>query len=112
MSHYEPDILAFDAISQLQFKGADDYRKHWEACLTMCQGPSFFEIHDLGITVNDGLAFVMPSTAAAERERTANKSLLDAHDRLLPQDQRKVEDRARTLSTPSCRAARRCSNPP
>jgi uncharacterized protein (TIGR02246 family) len=57
MSHYAPDVLAFDAISQLQFKGADAYRKHWEACLTMCQGPSFFEIHDLGITVTDGLAF-------------------------------------------------------
>ena len=25
MSHYTPDVLAFDAISQLQFKGADAY---------------------------------------------------------------------------------------
>ena len=57
MSHYAPDILAFDAISQLQFKALDAYRKHWEACLSMCSGPSFFEIHDLDITAGDGLAF-------------------------------------------------------
>ena len=57
MSHYAPDILAFDAISQLQFKGADAYRRHWEACFSMCQGPTIFEIHDLGITVGDGMAF-------------------------------------------------------
>ena len=57
MSQYSPDVLAFDAISQLQFKGVDAYRKHWEACLSMCSGPSFFEIHDLDITAGDGLAF-------------------------------------------------------
>jgi ketosteroid isomerase-like protein len=57
MSHYASDVLAFDAISQMQFKGVDSYRKHWEACLSMCSGPSFFEIHDLDITSRDGLAF-------------------------------------------------------
>ena len=57
MSQYSPDVLAFDAISQLQFKGADAYRKHWEACLSMCSMPSCFEIHDLYITARDGLAF-------------------------------------------------------
>lgn len=57
MSQYSPDVLAFDAISQLQFKGADAYRKHWKACLSRCSMPSFFEIHDLDITARDGLAF-------------------------------------------------------
>ena len=57
MSQYSPDVLAFDAISQLQFQGADAYRKHWEACLSMCSGPSFFEVHDLDITARDGLGF-------------------------------------------------------
>ena len=32
-AHYAPDIVAFDAIAQLQFKGADAYRKHWETCI-------------------------------------------------------------------------------
>lgn len=57
-AHYAPDIVAFDAIAQLQFKGADAYRKHWESCMTMCAGPMIFELHDLQITAGDDLAFV------------------------------------------------------
>ncbi|MGH8501891.1 MAG: YybH family protein [Gammaproteobacteria bacterium] len=56
-SHYAPDILAFDAIAQLQFKGVDAYKKHWQACLAMCPGPMTFEIHDLKITAGDDVAF-------------------------------------------------------
>lgn len=36
MSHYAPDVLAFDAIAQLQFQGRVAYRQHWQACLSMC----------------------------------------------------------------------------
>jgi ketosteroid isomerase-like protein len=57
MATYAPDILSFDAIAQLQFKGAEAYRKHWEACIAMCPGPMIFEIHDLGIETGDGVAF-------------------------------------------------------
>jgi ketosteroid isomerase-like protein len=57
MSHYAPDIVAFDAIARLQFKGKDAYRKHWEACLSMCGGPMIFEVHDLQIAARDDLAF-------------------------------------------------------
>jgi uncharacterized protein (TIGR02246 family) len=57
MAAYAPDIVSFDAITQLQFKGADAYRKHWEACIAMCPGPMIFEIHDLGIEAGDDVAF-------------------------------------------------------
>ena len=57
MSIYAPDIVSFDAIAQLQFKGVDEYRKHWEACLSFCQGPITFEMRDLDITAGDGVAF-------------------------------------------------------
>jgi uncharacterized protein (TIGR02246 family) len=56
MTSYAPDVRAFDAIARLQFKGAEAYRKHWEACLAMCPG-QLFEIHDLDIAVRDDLAF-------------------------------------------------------
>jgi uncharacterized protein (TIGR02246 family) len=56
-SHYAPDILAFDAIAQLQFKGKAAYKKHWEACLAMCPGPGIFEIHDLEIVADEDVAF-------------------------------------------------------
>jgi ketosteroid isomerase-like protein len=57
MTAYAPDILAFDAIAHLQFKGADAYRTHWQACIEMCSGPMIFEIHDLSITAGEGVAF-------------------------------------------------------
>jgi uncharacterized protein (TIGR02246 family) len=57
VSHYAPDIVAFDAIAQLRFKGRDAYKEHWKACLAMCEGPMSFEIHELTITAGDDLAF-------------------------------------------------------
>lgn len=57
VSHYAPDIRAFDAVQQLQFKGTDAYGKHWKACLDMCPGPMTFEIHDLNVTAGDDVAF-------------------------------------------------------
>lgn len=57
MAHYAPDIRAFDAVTAVQFKGSDVYRKHWEACLDMCQGPMILEAHDLDIAVEGDLAF-------------------------------------------------------
>jgi uncharacterized protein (TIGR02246 family) len=56
-THYAPDILAFDAIGQLEFKGTDAYRKHWEACMSMCSGPMIFEVHDLDIEAREDVAF-------------------------------------------------------
>ncbi|GAN30643.1 TPA: nuclear transport factor 2 family protein [Legionella pneumophila] len=56
MSHYAPDIRSFDAVSQLQFKGAGDYRKHWQTCLSFCPGPTVFEVHQLETLVDNNLA--------------------------------------------------------
>jgi uncharacterized protein (TIGR02246 family) len=53
---YAPDILSFDAIAQLQFKGIEAYREHWKACIAMCPSP-IFEIHDLDIEAGDHVAF-------------------------------------------------------
>jgi uncharacterized protein (TIGR02246 family) len=57
MAAYAPDIVAFDAIAQLQFKGAEAYRKHWQMCVEMCSGPMTFEIHDLAIEAEGGFGF-------------------------------------------------------
>lgn len=56
-SYYSPDIVAFDAIAQLQFKGGDAYREHWETCMTMCTGAMIFELHELQIAADAELAF-------------------------------------------------------
>jgi uncharacterized protein (TIGR02246 family) len=63
VSHYAPDILAFDAVSQLQFQGVDAYRQHWQACLAMCRpGTMIFEMHDVHITAGDAVAFATALT--------------------------------------------------
>jgi ketosteroid isomerase-like protein len=56
-AHYAPDILAFDAIAQLQFKGTKAYRTHWQACMAMCPGQMIFEVHDLTVSAGDDVAF-------------------------------------------------------
>ncbi|HUG59371.1 MAG TPA: nuclear transport factor 2 family protein, partial [Candidimonas sp.] len=57
MTYYAPDVLSFDAIQQLQFKGAEVYRKHWEACMAMCPGPMVFEFKDLAVEAEGNVAF-------------------------------------------------------
>jgi uncharacterized protein (TIGR02246 family) len=68
VSHYAPDILAFDAVSQLQFKGVDVYRKHWQTCLAMCRpGTMIFEMHDVHVTAGDDVAFATALTRCGGR---------------------------------------------
>ncbi|QXE11279.1 MULTISPECIES: YybH family protein [Pseudomonas] len=57
MALYADDIVSFDAIKALQFKGKAAYRAHWEACMQMCPGPHVFEFHEIAIETADNLAF-------------------------------------------------------
>ncbi|GGX98420.1 hypothetical protein GCM10007160_27440 [Litchfieldella qijiaojingensis] len=56
-THYAPNIVAFDAIAALQFKGIEAYRQHWETCMAMCQGPMTFELHEVTIEADGHTAF-------------------------------------------------------
>jgi ketosteroid isomerase-like protein len=57
MAYYDPQIVAYDAIIQLQFRGIDAYRQHWQYCLGMCEGAMLFEVHQLVVHGNDDVAF-------------------------------------------------------
>lgn len=57
MTLYADDILSFDAIKALQFKGKEAYRAHWIACMEMCPGPHIFEFHEIAIETGDNIAF-------------------------------------------------------
>jgi uncharacterized protein (TIGR02246 family) len=57
MSHYVPEVVAFDAIAQLQFRGVEAYDRHWRACMAMCTGPMLFEVRDPQVTAGEDLAF-------------------------------------------------------
>lgn len=54
--HYSRDILAFDAVKQLQFKGVEAYGSHWRECLKMCT-QSTFDMHELDFETSGDIAF-------------------------------------------------------
>ena len=60
MALYTPDIVAFDALGQLQHKGAGAYRKHWEICIShMPPGwQMIMEPHEVQVTQDGDIAFV------------------------------------------------------
>ena len=57
VAHYSPGIVAYDAVLALEFRGREAYRKHWEACLTMCEGPMSFALHEPTFEVSGDIAF-------------------------------------------------------
>lgn len=60
VSLYTDDVLAFDAILALQFKGREAYREHWRACMEFCPAggqETVFEMHGLEVQSEGGTAF-------------------------------------------------------
>src|SRR6266581_6680980 len=57
MSLYAQEVVSFDIVPPLQYRGADAFRKVWEEIFFVFQGPINYEIHDLSITVGDDIAF-------------------------------------------------------
>lgn len=57
VSFYADDIVSFDAVTALQFKGKAAYRAHWEECMKHCPGPGIFEFHELRIVEAQDSAF-------------------------------------------------------
>jgi uncharacterized protein (TIGR02246 family) len=55
---YAPNIVAYDAILQLQFIGVDAYREHWQRCMEQCSGGSgWVKLTQLVVEANEQLAF-------------------------------------------------------
>lgn len=74
MACYAPDVLAFDAIAALQFRGVEAYRKHWETCLGyMPEGDFIMEAHDLEVAVEGDLAFAHYLSRCGCRDEQGNE---------------------------------------
>lgn len=54
---YAEDVVAFDAIGQLQFRGLESYAAHWRACMEHCPGEGIFEVHELAVQAQGDLGF-------------------------------------------------------
>ncbi|MHC6226777.1 YybH family protein [Pseudomonas sp. X10] len=52
---YADDIVAFDAIKELQFTDKATYRAHWEMCMSFCTGPMVFEVAQLTVYADGDL---------------------------------------------------------
>ena len=87
MASHSADVLAFDCHSQLEFKGADAYRRHLEACMPCMQGAMLFELHDLNIVAQDDVAFChYLALCGATGADGGGASLLAARDHVFAQD--------------------------
>ncbi|MCY1392874.1 hypothetical protein D9M71_77570 [compost metagenome] len=54
---YADDIVAFDAVKALQFKGKQSYRAHWEFCMAQCPGGGIFEFEQVQVAAAGDVAF-------------------------------------------------------
>jgi uncharacterized protein (TIGR02246 family) len=59
MSIYEPgeELVAYDIVAPLQYKGYEAYKKDYETFLEQFQGPIAVEYRDLKIVAGDRVAF-------------------------------------------------------
>jgi ketosteroid isomerase-like protein len=57
MSNMAPEIVIFDLITPLQYRGADAGRKRAHEWLSSFDGPLGYEVRDLQITAGDDVAF-------------------------------------------------------
>ena len=57
MACYAPDVVAYDAIAALRFKGAEAYREHWEYCMGFAPGEMIMRIPDMDVAVGGDIAF-------------------------------------------------------
>lgn len=57
MACYAPDIVAFDVVPPLQYRGTAAYRNDWEEMMSLCDGPNGIEMRDLTVAAADDVAF-------------------------------------------------------
>lgn len=57
LSNHAPDVLIFDVLAPLQYKGAEAYRKSWDEWQPSSDGGAIFAVHELDITAGDSVAF-------------------------------------------------------
>src|SRR5262249_25809790 len=73
VSHYARDILLYDLAPPLVHRGVDLYRKELAEWFATFQGAVGFEVHDLSITVGDGVAFATSLNHITGKRRTASR---------------------------------------
>lgn len=56
-ANYAPEVLAFDVVNPLSYRGSEAVEKRAAEWFSSWQGAFDYEIHDLSVAVSDGTAF-------------------------------------------------------
>ena len=57
MTHYAPDVVAYDVMPPSSVQGATDYRKNFERWFASMQGPIDYEMNELRVSMSESHAF-------------------------------------------------------
>ena len=57
MTHYAPDVVAYDVMPPMAVLCAADYRKNFERWFVTMRGPIDYEMNDLRISMSESHAF-------------------------------------------------------
>ena len=57
MTHYAPDVVAYDVMPPLAVQGAADYRKNFERWFASMLGPIDYQMNDVRISLSESHAF-------------------------------------------------------
>jgi ketosteroid isomerase-like protein len=57
MTHYAPDVVAYDVMPPFFVQGATDYRKNFERWFDSMQGPIDYEMNGLRVSESESHAF-------------------------------------------------------
>jgi uncharacterized protein (TIGR02246 family) len=59
LASYAPDVVVFDLVNPLQYRGSDALRKRAAEWLSSFEGPIGYEVRDLHITAGDNVAYCL-----------------------------------------------------
>lgn len=57
LDDHEPDVVIYDVLEPLLYRGAEAYRRSWDAWQPETVGAATFEFEELEVTEGAGLAF-------------------------------------------------------
>jgi len=69
MAHYAPEVIAFDLLPPLQYRGAAKIRERLSRWLSSFQDAIGFEMRELAVTAGDDVAFCHSLNRVSGRSR-------------------------------------------
>lgn len=75
MSFYAPDVIAFDVMPPLQYRGVEAYKENWAMCFDWMDGPLGYEARELDISASGDVAFSTSLSHLSGKESKDGKEM-------------------------------------